>query len=167
MTDQQSKTDIWVGLDTSKKGWETLPKELDPRWKELLSRPRVIKARDIPSKVKEGHMARRVDVDKVGLGSFVIFFEEFSPKGVSQRHGHLNEAVFYALKGRGYEIHDGEKFEWEAGDVIIIPAGCVHRHVNSDPENPAQVLVINPKPQYLLTNLSAQRLVDAPSEGSI
>jgi len=35
----------------------------------------------------------------------------------SDEHGHLNSAVFYVIKGRGYDIHDGRRIDWKAGDI--------------------------------------------------
>lgn len=157
----------WTAVDTTDaEAWKDISREVDVRWRELLKKKRVIKDEEIAPVKKEGFQIRRVDTEQTGLASLISFFEEFPPKGVSQRHGHQNEAVFYILEGRGYEVHDGEKFEWEAGDVVIIPAGCVHRHVNSDPDVPAKAIVINPTPLYQFLNLTARRLVEVPGEGS-
>ena len=143
------------------------PKTMYEQWTSLLQRPRVLKAKDLAEVVHGDFQLRHANTLEAGLKSFVCFFEEFPAGKFSQRHAHMNEAIFYIIEGRGYEIHDGEKFPWEAGDVVIVPAGCVHRHVNSDPDNPAKALVINPKPVYMFINLAAQRLVDRPGEGSI
>jgi len=35
-------------------------------------------------------------------------------------HEWLTEALFYVLDGRGYDIHDGVKEEWEEGDVEVV-----------------------------------------------
>lgn len=138
-------------------------KEMEPRWGGLLSRPRVIKKSAIAA-AREGVLARGVDLDKFGMSSLISFFEDFSPNSAGLNHGHMNEAVLYILKGRGYEVHDGEKFEWEAGDLVIVPNGCVHCHLNSDPKESARALVINPKRLFMFMNLLAQRLVDRPDE---
>ena len=47
-----------------------------------------------------------------------------------QKHGHLNSAVFYVLKGHGHDIHDGRHMQWKAGDVMLVENGCVHQHFN-------------------------------------
>ena len=51
--------------------------------------------------------------------------------GASQKHGHVNEAAFYILDGEGYEIHDGVRYDWKAGDVAIVHNNCVHQHFNA------------------------------------
>ena len=62
---------------------------------------------------------------------FHIHLEEYAPGGHSQKHGHVNEAAFYILDGEGYEIHDGIRYDWKAGDVAIVHNNCVHQHFNA------------------------------------
>ena len=33
--------------------------------------------------------------------------EAYAPGASGQKHGHLNSAVFYVLKGHGHDVHDG------------------------------------------------------------
>lgn len=159
----------WQGIDirkpTQMSQWKKVSRELDSRWKKLLSNPRVVKKSEIVGG-GEGIVARGVDTEKMGLTTFVTFFEDFPGGATNLRHGHMNEAVFYILKGRGYEIHDGEKYEWEAGDIVIVPNGAVHCHFNADLVESAQALVVNPKPIFLAMNLLAQRLIHLPEEVS-
>jgi gentisate 1,2-dioxygenase len=143
--------------------WNNVSRELDARWRNLLSRPRVVKKSEIVAG-GEGILARGVDTEKMGLGTLVAFFEDFPGGAKGLRHGHMNEAFFYIIEGKGYEIHDGEKYEWEAGDCVIVPNGAVHCHLNADPVESAQALVINPKPLFLAMNLLAQRLIHLPEE---
>ncbi|MCL6562992.1 MAG: cupin domain-containing protein [Firmicutes bacterium] len=97
---------------------------------------------------------------KDGLGQTLhIHLEEYGPGGVSQKHGHVNEAAFYILDGRGYEIHDGIRYDWEAGDVVIVHNNCVHQHHNADPHRPARALVIKTKPMYMFMNMLFQKTV--------
>ena len=88
-----------------------------------------------------------------------IHLEEYGPGGKSQKHGHVNEAAFYILDGKGYEIHDGVRHDWSAGDVAIVHMNCVHQHFNADPVKPARALVMKPKPMILFMNLMFQQSV--------
>ena len=45
-------------------------------------------------------------------------------------HGHQNEAAFYILEGRGYEIHDDQRYDWEKDDLVFVHTDSVHRHFN-------------------------------------
>lgn len=89
-----------------------------------------------------------------------IHLEEWGPGAKSQKHGHVNEAAFYILDGRGYEIHDGVRYDWQAGDVAIVHANCVHQHFNADPDKPARALVLKSKPMYLFMNMMFQKLIE-------
>ena len=91
--------------------------------------------------------------------------EEYGPGGRSQKHGHVNEAAFYILDGDGYEIHDGIRYDWTAGDIAIVHNNCVHQHFNASNTKPARALVIKTKPMYMFMNMLFQQQVEPrPSE---
>ncbi|HLQ26292.1 MAG TPA: cupin domain-containing protein [Acidiferrobacterales bacterium] len=92
--------------------------------------------------------------------TFHIHLEEYAPGAKSQKHGHVNEAAFYFLDGKGYEIHDGIRYDWEAGDVAIVHNNCVHQHFNADKYKPARALVIKTKPMFMFMNMLFQKLVE-------
>ncbi len=95
-----------------------------------------------------------------GIGQTLhIHLEEYAPGGKSQKHGHVNEAAFYILDGKGYEIHDGVRYDWEAGDIAIVHNNCVHQHHNVDQVMPARALVIKTKPMYMFMNMLFQKTV--------
>ena len=122
--------------------------------------PRVIKGRDLtfndgPQSFSK-HFVEPVD----GMTQTLhVHLEEYGPGGRTQKHGHVNEAAFYILDGKGYEIHDGVRYDWSAGDVAIVHMNCVHQHFNADPVKPARALVLKPKPMVLFMNLMFQQTV--------
>ena len=129
--------------------------------KRLRAVPRVRKASDI--KFIDGPQAytRHYVEPKDGISQlFHIHLEEYGPGGSSQKHGHVNEAAFYILDGKGYEIHDGVRYDWKAGDVAIVHNNCVHQHFNADPNKPARALVLKSKPMYLFMNMLFQKQVE-------
>lgn len=129
--------------------------------KRLRSLPRVRKGRDI--KFMDGPQAysKHFLEPKDGLGQTLhIHLEEYGPGGHSQKHGHVNEAVFYILDGEGAEVHDGIRYEWEAGDVAIVHNNCVHQHFNRNPEKPARALVLKTKPMFVFMNLLFQKTLE-------
>jgi quercetin dioxygenase-like cupin family protein len=89
------------------------------------------------------------------------FLRRIPPGGKSDIHRHNFEAIGYVVKGRGYEIHDGEKIDWAEGDVVYIPPNVWHQHCNADAENEAVVLLIKDSP--LLLHLGICTLEPAPS----
>ena len=132
----------------------------------LRSMPRVIKGKDLlfndgPQSFSK-HFIEPVD----GLTQTLhIHLEEYGPGGRNQKHGHVNEAAFYILDGKGYEIHDGIRYDWSAGDIAIVHMNCVHQHFNADPVKPARALVIKPKPMILFMNMLFQKsVIPRPTE---
>jgi quercetin dioxygenase-like cupin family protein len=93
-----------------------------------------------------------------------VHFKELFPGGSNTGHGHQNEAAFYILEGRGYEIHDGERYDWEEGDWVFVHADSVHRHFNADPDNPAKALVVKAKSSYLALGLLQQGAIEPWTE---
>lgn len=83
-------------------------------------------------------------------------FVVLPPGGRNDGHGHQNEAFFYILEGRGYELHDGQRYDWSEGDAVVVHNDCVHWHNNADPEHRAVAIVIKAKPLWLFLGLWQQ-----------
>jgi quercetin dioxygenase-like cupin family protein len=81
--------------------------------------------------------------------AIACFLRRIAPSSESDIHRHNFEAMGYVVKGKGYEVHDGERIDWKEGDAVFIPANVWHQHVNSDPENEAIILLITNWPQLL------------------
>jgi glyoxylate utilization-related uncharacterized protein len=78
----------------------------------LRSLPRVRKAKDIKFNDGPQTFSRHYVEPKDGITqTFHIHIEEYGPGGKSQKHGHVNEAAFYILDGKGYKIHDGIRYD--------------------------------------------------------
>lgn len=126
----------------------------------LRSLPRVRSREEVKFLDGPQHFSKHYMEPIDGLGQTLhIHLEEYAPGGVTQKHGHVNEAAFYILDGSGYEIHDGIRYNWEAGDIAIVHNNCVHQHHNADPGRPARALVIKTKPMYMFMNMLFQKVV--------
>ena len=86
----------------------------------------------------------------------------FAPGGYAQNHGHMNTATFYVLRGQGYDIHDGEKIPFEAGDMLLVETACVHQHFNSSNTEDLAVVVMKAKPLFLFMHMLFQKNVKLP-----
>lgn len=141
------------------------PYNLKDELTRLRSMPRVRKGSEI--KMTDGPQAysRHYVEPKDGITqTFHLHLEEYAPGGKSQKHGHVNEAAFYILDGEGYEIHDGIRYDWSAGDIAIVHNNCVHQHFNASSTKPARALVIKTKPMYLFMNMLFQYEVERRSD---
>ncbi|NLS07037.1 cupin domain-containing protein [Rhizobium sp. P32RR-XVIII] len=137
-------------------GAYNLKEELD----RLRSVPRVKKAKETAFVDGPQAFTRHYVEPKDGITqTFHLHLEEYAPGAASQKHAHVNEAAFYILDGTGYEIHDGVRYDWEAGDVVIVHNNCVHQHFNASKERPARAIVIKTKPMYMFLNMLFQKTV--------
>ena len=55
-------------------------------------------------------------------------------------HRHMAEEQIFIINGKGYDIHDGERWNWQKGDLINIPAMVEHQHFNAIGENPVLLM---------------------------
>jgi gentisate 1,2-dioxygenase len=135
----------------------SLAKELE----KLRKVPRVIKAKDLKFKKGPQYFTCNILTPKYSAAqALYAHLVVVAPGGKSQKHGHVNEAVFYILDGKGYDIHDGERADWKAGDICIVPNSTVHQHFNADENRPARALIIKSKPLYLFMNMLFQDVVE-------
>ncbi len=88
--------------------------------------------------------------------SLQVHTVELAPGGANDGHGHQNEALLYVLEGRGYEIHDSVRYDWEAGDAVVVHADSVHQHFNADAERPARGLIFKAKAAWMYLGLWQQ-----------
>ena len=125
--------------------------------KELRSIPRVVKGKDLKFKAGPQYYNANILTPKENTAqSIYAHLVVIAPGGKSQRHGHVNEASFYILDGKGYDVHDGKRCDWKAGDVAIVPNATVHQHFNADDKEFARALIIKSKPLFLFMNMLFQ-----------
>ena len=127
----------------------------------LRAMPRVRKGKEIKFVDGPQTYSRHYVEPKDGISQlFHLHLEEYAPGAKSQKHGHVNEAAFYILDGEGYEIHDGVRYDWKAGDIAIVHNNCVHQHFNASATRPARALVLKTKPMFMFMNMLFQKLVE-------
>ena len=133
-------------------------------YKALLEEKRVYPSQEVPWKGGPGQYGKSVISPQATtvIQSMESHIEAYAPGAYGQKHGHLNSAVFYVLKGRGHDVHDGRRIEWKAGDVMIVECASVHQHFNDDPDNEAILLVFKAKPLFLFMHLLFQKMVIYP-----
>jgi hypothetical protein len=72
------------------------------------------------------------------LRDWIIFTHEI--RTVSGKHRHQGGLIIYVIDGTGYSVVDGERYDWEKGDLVLLPLrekGVEHQHFNTNPEKPA------------------------------
>ncbi len=133
-------------------------------YRQLLEQPRVYKTKGKPWKGGPTLFERAIINPQHAMvtQSIETHICVIAPGSKGQKHGHINSAVFYILEGKGYDVHDGERIDWQAGDVCIVENGCVHQHLNADPNHPAKFVIFKAKPLFLFLHLLFQRTVEYP-----
>ncbi len=132
--------------------------------KELFTQPRVYHSKDWKWKGGPHNYGKKIinpQAVKVAQ-SIECHVDCFAPGGYGQKHGHMNSAVFFVLKGKGHDVHDGKRHDWEAGDALIVENGCVHQHFNDEQDDESIVVVMKAKPLFLFMHMLFQRVVDYP-----
>jgi quercetin dioxygenase-like cupin family protein len=133
--------------------------------REQLSAPRVRSDDVVVDDAKVGHSGDSKDSRtwwRVGPGdepfltqNLQVHFVEIPPGKSNHGHGHQNEAVFYILQGKGYEVHDDRRYDWEQGDLVVVHVDSVHRHFN-DGDTTAKALVMKAKSTWMYFGLIQQ-----------
>ena len=76
---------------------------------------------------------------------------------VSGKHRHQGGLVIYVLEGKGYSVVDGERWDWEKGDLVLLPmrpGGVEHQHFNLDTKPSVWAAFINtPMQEHLASDL--------------
>lgn len=132
--------------------------------KELFTQPRIYPTQDLKWKGGPQNYGKKVinpQSAKVAQ-SIETHIDVYAPGGHGQRHGHMNSAVFFVLKGKGHDVHDGQRIDWETGDAMIVENGCVHQHFSDDKDDECIVLIMKAKPLFLFMHLIFQQVVEYP-----
>lgn len=131
--------------------------EMRRRWLETT--PRVI-AKDYRDYL-DGGGAREKNIISPANEPFITHslqahFVTLGPGARDKGHGHQNEAFFYILEGRGFDMHDGARYDWEAGDAVAVHNDSVHWHNNADTDRGVVALVMKAKPLWIFLGLHQQ-----------
>jgi quercetin dioxygenase-like cupin family protein len=78
--------------------------------------------------------------------------------------------VIYVLEGKGYSVVEGERKDWEKGDLVLLPmkpGGVEHQHFNADPSKPAiwAAFINIPIQEYLASDLKQEEVSPDFKEG--
>ena len=134
--------------------------------RELFTQPRVYSTKAHKWKGGPGFYGKKVinpQAVKVAQ-SIETHVEVFAPGGYGQKHGHMNSAVFFVLKGKGHDVHDGRRIDWEAGDALIVENACVHQHFSDDQDDECITLVMKAKPLFLFMHMLFQKVAEWPTK---
>lgn len=82
----------------------------------------------------------------------------------SGKHRHQGGLVIYVLEGKGHTIIDGQRVDWEAGDLLLLPIkpeGVEHQHFSADPKVGCKWIAFIYLPYYWEVATELTHLTDA------
>ena len=97
-------------------------------------------------------------IEDTPLQDWIVFTHEI--RTASGKHRHQGGLIIYVISGRGYSVVDGERIDWEKGDLVLLPLrekGVEHQHFNSeDPEHPAlwMAFIHQPTREYVASEMT-------------
>jgi gentisate 1,2-dioxygenase len=126
--------------------------------------PHVVKAGDLPWEDTRMGRIKYLVHPKVpsGLLLYEAFVQEIPPGGRTGKHRHVSEEVHKILGGKGYDIQDGVRWDWEEEDVVCVPVNTAHQHFNADPDKPALFLSYQSRLYHFLGHGGYEHMEDAP-----
>jgi len=72
------------------------------------------------------------------LKDWNVFTHELRTR--SGKHRHQGGLVIYVIDGKGYTVVEGQRLDWESGDLILLPiqpGGVEHQHFNLNGDTPS------------------------------
>jgi mannose-6-phosphate isomerase-like protein (cupin superfamily) len=159
----QNKQVVWARWQKKRTFVRALEGTYGDLVRDLFTQPRVYRSNDMKWKggpvlysktpINPGHARVSQSIE--------CHLNVLSPHGSGQKHGHMNSAVLYIIKGKGHDVHDETRLEYVAGDALIVENACVHQHFN-DGDDEMIVLTMKAKPLFLFMHMLFQKNVKLP-----
>jgi quercetin dioxygenase-like cupin family protein len=89
----------------------------------------------------------------------VTMLAEIPPGWKTGKHRHGEEAI-YIIKGSGFSIINGEKYNWEEGACITVPFGATHQHFNTGDSSVEYFSALAPHFEYFCSIAKFEHLED-------
>jgi len=105
----------------------------------------------------------RESITDSALKDWTVFLHDI--RRHSGKHRHQGGLAIFVLEGEGYTVVNGERIDWEAGDLIllpILPGGCEHQHFNRYPDRPCKWIAFIYMPLQDETGFYLEQQEDAP-----
>ncbi|MGH9690914.1 MAG: cupin domain-containing protein [Candidatus Acidiferrales bacterium] len=64
------------------------------------------------------------------MDTMTAWIQMLRPGVHTKAHRQVNSAVYHVFEGRGATVIGGVRFDWEQGDIFVIPSWTYHEHIN-------------------------------------
>ena len=87
------------------------------------------------------------------LPTMACMVQMFRPMEHTSAHRHTGSAVYHVVRGEGYTVIDGKRFNWSKGDIIALPPWALHEHANTSNTEDAVLFSIQDAPVFYALGL--------------
>jgi gentisate 1,2-dioxygenase len=82
------------------------------------------------------------------MDTITAWIQMLRPGIHTKAHRQVNSSVYFAFEGSGATIINGVQFNWEQGDLFVIPTWAWHEHLNSSKSKRAILFSIQDTPVF-------------------
>lgn len=89
----------------------------------------------------------RTTLNDTVLKDWNVFTHELRTR--SGKHRHQGGLAIYVIEGKGYTVVEGQRQDWESGDLVLLPiqpGGVEHQHFNLNGDTPSRWMAYIYKP---------------------
>jgi gentisate 1,2-dioxygenase len=80
--------------------------------------------------------------------TFGCAIQKLRPGVRTRAHRHTTSAVYHVVRGAGFSIIDGKRYDWSEGDYFALPHRSWHEHVNESSSEPAVLFSLTDEPAF-------------------
>jgi gentisate 1,2-dioxygenase len=152
------------GVGQMRPAWEPLTTEYSPimayKWAdteralENLAQVAADPYDDVALEFINPHTGRPV------MKTFTCSIQMLRPGVHTAAHRHTGSWVYLAFEGSGATIIDGVRFDWNAGDMFVVPSWATHEHLNGSDGDRAVLFAVHDTP--LMRAVDKYRVEPAP-----
>ncbi len=86
------------------------------------------------------------------MSTITCWIQMLRPGVYTKCHRQVNSAVYHVFEGRGSSIINGIRFDWEQGDMFVVPSWAWHEHCNASAQERAILFSIQDTPVMVALN---------------
>ncbi|MCI0556570.1 MAG: cupin domain-containing protein, partial [Anaerolineae bacterium] len=86
------------------------------------------------------------------MSTITCWIQMLRPGIHTKAHRQVNSAVYHVFEGHGSTIINGVRFDWEQGDMFVIPSWAWHEHNNTSAKERAILFSIQDTPVMVALN---------------
>jgi gentisate 1,2-dioxygenase len=80
------------------------------------------------------------------MDTMTAWIQMLRPGIHTKAHRQVNSSVYHVFEGRGASVIGGVRFDWEQGDIFVIPSWAYHEHINGSKTDRAILFSIQDTP---------------------